>query len=183
MKKVIILLLFILALTNSFAFAEVNKTLSDNYIGLERTYEYTINGTNKHAYVTLSRQGFFDSLLGITKTNTSHSLYLSLFTPPNTNQSAVTDITFSTKNLPCFVTYNGETQKTYPLKVKSISTNYVGFKVDNSTLLPMVNAEKIGVVLTLKDGSTQKIEIPEDVLKDWKFIVTCNLLDEYKKGL
>jgi hypothetical protein len=180
MKKIIIPILCLLFLFQASAFAEIEKSLSDNHVHFQNESRYKINETNKSLWMLLSRDGFW----GKSKLRINPDLYIGFYKDKSSksmNTDAKTDIAFSTKTPPYFVLSNNESAMEQIFKISEIGTDYVRFSINNKDLL--VKADKASIVLTLKDGSIQKIDIPDDVLKDWKFILSCNLWDEYKKGI
>ena len=180
MKKFIILVICLLTLVSGTALAKVDKSMSENGVNLMSNLEYQFNSTDKIS-ITLNRYGYFDRLLGMTKTETIHNLMLNLI--PIAPPCISTEVTFTTKNVPYFLIFNKEVGTKQTFKISSISSNYISYEVDNKNLQKFVAADKATLVLPLKNGSTQMIEISEETLKEWRFIITCNLWDEYKKGI
>lgn len=180
MKKIIILVICLLTLVLSTAFAKVDKTLTGNSINLVNSSDYQLNNTDK-MNINLSRYGYFDSMFGLKKTETIHNLGFFLYpiAPPYIS----TEVTFTTKNVPFFLIFNKDIENKLTFKIMSISNNYINYEVNNKQLTTLVSAEKVNLILPLKNGSTQTIQIPEETLKEWRSIITCNLWDEFKKGI
>jgi len=177
MKKIIISILCLLFLFQASAFANVEKSLSHNLAHFQNESRYKINETNKSLWMVLSRDDYF----GKNKLRINPSLYIGFYKDEpskGVNTDAKIDIAFSAKTPPYFVLSNKESGI---FTLTKIATDYVSFSINNQDLL--VKADKVSIFLTLQDGSIQKIDIPEDVLKDWKYILTCNLLDKYKKEI
>lgn len=179
MKKIIILVICLLSLVSGTALANIDKKITENSINFENNSDYQLNTTDK-ININLYRYGYFDSMFGIKRTETVHILGLSLFPAP---PYMSTEATFTTKNIPFFLIFNKELETKLTFKISSISSNYISYEVDNKILQKFVTADKVSLVLPLKNGSTQKIDISEETLKEWRFILTCNLWDEYKKGI
>jgi hypothetical protein len=192
MKKIIMSILCLLFLFQASAFAKVEKSLSHNVVHFQNESRYKINGTNKSLWILLSRDGYF----GKSKLLINPDLYVGFYkdeSPKGGNAGAKTevrigvktevkaDLGFWTKTPPHFVLSNKESGTKQIFVISEISTDHAKFSINNKDLL--IKADKVSIVLTLNDGSIQKIDIPDDVLKDWKFILSCNLLDEYKKGI
>jgi hypothetical protein len=180
MKKIIISILGLLFLFQASAFAKVEKSLSHNLVHFKNESRYKINETNDSLWMLLSRDGYF----GKSKLRINPDLYIGLYkdaSPKGTNTDAKTDIVFSTKTPPYFLLSNKKSGTEQIFTLSEIATDHVRFSINNKDLL--VKVDKVSIVLTLKDGSIQKIDIPDDVLNDWKYILNCNLLDEYKKGI
>lgn len=179
MKKIIILVICILSLVSGTALANIDKTITNNNcINFSNQYQYQINNT-KTMNISLSRYGFFDNMLGIMKTVTLHDLTLCLMSTSLNNSPEA----FTSKEVPFFIIFNKEVESKLTFKTKSISNNIISYEVDNKKLRPLITAERVNLVVPLKNGPTQTIEIPEEILKEWRFIITCNLLDEYRKGI
>lgn len=177
MKKMLFLFLSLIFLFQATALAEVNKSISEHHFDIQSVYRYSIDNTE--IWITLSKNGFSSNSFRNKKLQISQELHIKAYN----NESATgakTDITFSTKTPPYFVISTQESNLKQSFKISSLGTTYVHFEIDKN---PLVNADRVSFVLPLKDGSTQKIDIPEDILKEWKYILSCDLWDEYKKGI
>lgn len=182
MRKIIILLLCLLILSTSTSFAEVKKYSSKDYFKIERTADLTISGSNKHLYVILGRSLASSKLMMLSKSESNYSLFLSLFAPDQ-KSPPVANSTFTSKDIPYFLVTDKGIEKTITFKASELGSDYLNFKVNSALLQPLVDAEKVSIVISLKNGITEKINIPNDVLEDWKYILTCNLQEESKKGI
>lgn len=176
--KTMIILLLALCLFHGTASAEVNRSLSEKFILLNSQTEYNINGTNTKVFITMDKHGFLDNSSGNIKLQAMQNLFFfSLWNPSNSPAAA---ITFSSKNTPYFIIYNNGNEEMQRFKIDTIGANYLSFNVNNTTLQPLIQADKVAVVLTLKDGTTDEISISDEVLKDWKEIINSDLLQEHQ---
>jgi hypothetical protein len=181
MKKIITLILCLLFLLQATAFAEIQKTVNHNgldSIDMRSDYVFPIEENNKSIWISISRSGYFD------KANTIPEEHVTYYTTINLAHSYKTPMSFMSGKIPFFTVVNDgiDTELVFK-KIFTISNDSAIFNMNSKELKQILSADKIYTAIALKDGTTQKIEIPDDVLKEWKYIITCNLLDEYKKGI
>lgn len=183
MKKIFPLLLCLLVLFQTTVFAEIGKTISENDIILESQFRYKIEGTDKSIWMYFNRIGYFSRILGSIKTQTSQTLLISTYLDDKamSPKEIKTDISFSTKNPPHFIFYNNGIDAGQPFKITEFGTDHITFSIADKKAL--LDANKAFFIVTLRDGTAQRIEIPDDTLKDWKYILTADLWEEYKKGI
>lgn len=181
MKRITFLILCLSFLFQALAFAEIGKSISANQIQLQSESRYKVNETNKSLWMLFHRSGYSNSnnFLKDKKPNTTEFLFISLYKDESL-KDVKTDIAFSTKSPPHFVLSKNGIDIGQPFKITEIGTDTINFSIDNKDLL--INADKVSFVVTLKNGTTQELELPSEILKDWKYIITSDLKDEYKKG-
>jgi hypothetical protein len=180
MKKIIMSLICLLFLFQTSALAKVEKHLSHNVIHFQSESRFKINETNNSLWLVLNREEY----LGKDKLRINPEFYIGFYrdeTPKSTNTDVKADLAFWTKTPPDFVLSNTKSGMKQIFTISDVGIDHARFSINNKEQL--VKADKVSIVLALKDGSTQKVDIPDDVLKDWKYILTCDLLDEYKKGI
>lgn len=180
MKKVFVLLLSLLFLTSATTYAEIDKLISANYVRLQNESRYKINGTDKSLWILFSRDGTSNNSFKSSKLQTNQELFMATF-KDGSSTNVKTDMVFSTKTPPKFVFANSNSDKNPPFEITGFGTDSISLSIINKASL--ITTDKLSLILTLKDGTTETIEIPDDVLKDWKYILTCNLVEEYKKGI
>lgn len=182
MKKVITLVLCLLFLLQASAFAEVKKSISATQIYINSEYRLKIDGTNNFMWLLYSRMEY-SATNNYLKDRTpfkTEQLNFSLFRDESA-KAANSDITFSSKQPPYLVLFRNGIKIGQAFNITEIGTTELTFLITNKEML--ANADNITFVITRKDGTIQEIDIPDDVVKEWKFIATCNLREEYKKGI
>lgn len=183
MKKIAVFVALILTLATGTAFAEINKTISGDDISLGNTWRQDIKETNQQIFVTLSRNGYTKTLFGMVRIDTYHYLYISVVSMGQKADNPQ-NIRFDSKSNPVFVLVTDKGESTYYFHpATSISTESVSYNPDNASLLPLVQAQRVFLDLPQKDGKRYRTEIPPDILKEWRDILTCDLKKELKKGI
>lgn len=180
MKKIIVSLICLLFLFQASALAKVEKYLSHNVIHFQNESRFKINETNNSMWMVLNREEY----LGKDKLRINPEFFVGFYkdeTPKGMNTDVKADLTLWIKKPPYFVLSNTKYGVEKIFTISDIGIDHARFSINNKDQL--VKADKVSIVLTLKDGNTQKIDIPDDVLKEWKYILTCDLLDEYKKEI
>ncbi|AIF51669.1 hypothetical protein [Pelosinus sp. UFO1] len=163
MKKIIILAICLFTLVSGIALAKVDKSLSENGVTFINRFEYQLSNTDKIA-ITLIRCGYFDRMLGITKTGTIHNLNLFLYpiAPPYIS----TEVTFTTKNVPYFLIFNKEVETKQTFKISSVSSNELSYEVDNKSLQKFVAADKVNLVLPSRMALRKRLKFQKKHLKN-----------------
>lgn len=180
MKKIIMSLICLLFLFQASALAKVEKYLSHNVIHFQNESRFKINETNNSMWMVLNREEY----LGKDKLRINPEFFVGFYkdeTPKDVNSDVKADLALWTKKPPYFILSNTKSGMEKIFTISDIGIDHARFSINNKDQL--VKADKVSIVLTLKDGYTQKIDIPDDVLKEWKYILTCDLLDEYKKEI
>lgn len=180
MKKIIPLILGLVLVFQVSAFAEINKSISNDQINIHSQAIYKIEGATKSIWMNLSRHGISKSsqFLKDKKPIIKDTLFISFYysEPKNVQHN----ISFSSKEPPYFVFSKNGTDVGQPFKFNEIDTDCIFIDVVDKT--PILTADKASLVVKLKDGTKREIELPEDILNEWKYILSCNLQEEYKKG-
>lgn len=174
MKKLLLPFLCLLVLVQASASAEIKKSISDKNIFISSEYRLKIDGTNNFVWLYYYRTNFTKD------PRFAEFLDFSVFKSESA-QTANSDITFTSKNPPSLALYKNENNIGQAFNLAEIGTTELKFLIINKSLF--ASAEKAALLISRKDGTTLQVEIPNDVIKEWQFIASCDLKEEYKKGI
>lgn len=177
--RIIIFVVCVMLSMQSLVFAEVFKSKGEDSLSLTSYVIYPIKELEEDVHINIGRIGYFKSFLGVYRTDTNHNMMINIY-PQKPNQAM--QKTFTTKATPYFTLINKGVSTDHKLHKSSIGMNYVSFDVENKDLLPMVNAEAVNLIIPLNDGTVKTLAINQDTINEWKYILTCSMYDEYKKG-
>ncbi len=182
MKKTLTLLLCVLILLQVPAFAEIEKSISNDHISIISKYRLKIDKTNRHMWLSYYRSESSASENYLKDRKPIHQEYLTFdLSKKESASDDNSEITFSSKKPPSLVLFENGNNLGQIFNITEIGTSYLGFSIANKEAL--ASADKATLVVPRIDGTSLEIVIPDDVLKDWIFIATCNLKEEYEKGV
>ena len=182
MKKILPLLLCLLVMLQVPVSAEVKKSISEYIIHLANESRYEVANTDKSFWLSFNKEGFSPNSFKNKNLQITQQILIGLY-KNEAIKLPKTDIIFSSKTPPYFTLLsNGQTIK-QPFRITELGTDIVIFSIDDKAGTLLSNATKAAFVVTLQDGTTQAIDIPDNVLKEWKYIIDCDLWQEYKKGV
>lgn len=179
MKRIFLVLGFICVMQIT-AFAEVKENISENQIGIEINHNLILDDIDETLTFYFLRLGNINRVFGVSEdywlTVSSHSTDYKKYNSPS-------KLLFSRKNLPYFITAKSNSEKEIKIKkVYSFSNNEVNFysHVNKKILMPILEAEKVLIVVPYKNGKSKRIELPSSLVDDLKYALSCDLRKQYK---
>ncbi|MDU2064368.1 MAG: hypothetical protein E6713_05950 [Sporomusaceae bacterium] len=173
MKKILFLTFCFLFLLQVSAFAEIDKTITNtNYISISSQYAYSLADEKKTIWLTLTRSSYS------TNSYTDNSLQISLA------HHYKFPMAFAPNKRPYLILSTNDADKLLMLKdFRSLSYTSDTFGIDAEQVKQILSASKIFIAIDLADAPSLKIEVPSEILKEWNYLLTCDLRDEYNKGI
>lgn len=180
MKKIFILLmLFILAMPMNGE-AKIDKSTSKDHIQLTSGYSIILDKKDDKEYVFYVHFSRNITNFGWPVRSQYYNLGLSAF---DYNIGFDKTIVFSHKNTPKFEFLKNNSVKiiVIPKKKTFLSTSQISYSKINSFADEIKDAEKITIIMPMSDGSTKRIELPEEIVAEWNYIMNANMHDEKKE--
>ena len=199
MKK--ILLVLVCFIFTSFIFttpvsAEIIREAGRYEISILSQYSQTIQEKDNEKYLVFIEFAAYKAGVGFVNvdfvsiniyTRTTNYVHTSKFEP---------NMVFSFNTPPKFEI--NDTKKTglfadlYPVdkqqivlssKNSSVGDYSISYQIPNDMLEKFILAKKINIILPFNDGTELKIELPEEIIKEWNYIANADLGKEKKATL
>lgn len=199
-KKIILLLICVFVFTTP-ASAEIRKTVNNHGIFISSVYAQTIAEKDDAQYVigfVLERHKLNSGLIASTPDfNLSIKAFAISATSPSTTFAPDKHfdplIVFSFKTPPKFEITKDNSVQTITITDKTgIDDNNIIYNLDKkgfwgeprgkmAIILP--TAEKITIIMPFNNGTEMRVELPEEIVKEWNYISTADMRKEKKEAL
>ena len=174
----IILLLILTACCSSPALAKVDKAASTEYIQLVSSSNVIVEEKGESHNFTLN---FLHNRTNMGLSGLQHFYTLSIITN-NGDKKMANGIIFNFNNPPKLeLEQNGETRIiAIPRNHSQVWASGLSHEPEKYLRSQLLAAQKISLLLPCEDGNVLRLEVPEQAVTEWKYVISADMEAEQK---
>lgn len=189
MKRSLLALTILFLMSTQLCFAHITsyRSIFNNYLQIQSTVELEVAETGQKFSLSVYHDATFPDKTRDPKGSVFETKFFQITFPELKKDAPMQDeqeqIAFNEKQPPYFIIDNKKFEFSKIFLSGLVSENTIRSEFQKKTPPLFTESKNIAIVFTISKDKQINVAIPEEILTEWRYVLTMDMQEEHKKQL